>query len=124
VIGGHGQQRRGLAGAMVVQIATGYPLTSFSFMPRLQIDKQLVPEYAIFFTTVFQLGYRLSTVPGGLFDGEAYHGVVGGAGFGISMILAERLLLSFRPANLEVSAPGLEFVDVRWDALGGIGVIW
>lgn len=131
-IGGHGKRRPHIAGAAVLQVKTGFPLTSFTLMPRLQIDRPISKEYAIYFTSVFQVGYRFAIIPGGggneygYSSGPAvYHSGVAGVGFGASMIVAERLLLSFRPANFEIVVPGYPyFVDVRWDAIGGIGVVW
>lgn len=126
-IGGHSKKRPTLGGAAVIQVTAGFPFSSFTLAPRLQWDKQIVPEYAIYFTTTAMLGYRVMTYSGyGLIYGliGGYHGAVAGVGWGVSAILAERLLLTFRPVNPEVQySPGLPAM-INWDVLGGIGVIW
>lgn len=131
-IGGHGRNRPNLAGAAVLQVRSGYPLTSFTFAPRLQWDVPILPEYAIYLTTTLTAGYRFSSYAGGGVIVEAYgspgsnivaHGGVAAVGFGASTIVGERLLLSFRPVNLEVEGSALG-IGVHWDILGGIGVIW
>jgi hypothetical protein len=128
-IGGHGRVRKQLGGAAVLQLKTGAPFSSFTVAPRVQWDKQIVPEYAIYLNTTLMAGYRLTTYGAygpllGLVGG-AYHGGVVGVGWGASMIVAERLLLSFRPVNFELQAPGPGFaVNINWDAMGGLGVVW
>lgn len=132
-IGGHGSVNRQLAGAGVLQVRSTFPLTYVTLGPRLQWDVPLVPEYAIYFTTNLTAGYRMliSSDIGKIVDGygldrgpSIYHGAMGALGFGVSTIVAERLLLSFRPANLEVDYVTEIGVSVNWDVLGGIGVIW
>lgn len=130
-IGGHGRNYPRLAGAAVLQVRSGYPLTSFTFAPRLQWDVPILPEYAIYLTTTLTAGYRFSSYAGGGIDDYGdpgsnivAHGGVAAVGFGASTIVGERLLLSFRPVNLEVEGSTLGTIGVHWDILGGIGVIW
>lgn len=125
-IGGHGKRRKTLGGAAVFQVTAGFPFSSFTLAPRLQWDKQIVPEYAIYFTTSVMLGYRLTTYASyGLVEGLSYalHSAVASVGWGVSAIVAERMLLTFRPVNPELQAGGTPF-QVNWDVMGGIGVIW
>lgn len=128
-LGGHGLKNRSLAGAAVVQVTSGFPFSSFTLAPRLQWDKLLLPDYAIYMTTTLTAGYRVSTYGGygillGLTQG-ALHGGVVAVGWGASTIVAERLLLSFRPVNVELSGPGAGFpVQINYDVIGGLGVIW
>jgi len=128
-LGGHGLKNRSLAGAAVVQVTSGFPFSSFTLAPRLQWDKLLLPDYAIYMTTTLTAGYRVSTYGGygillGLTEG-ALHGGVVAVGWGASTIVAERLLLSFRPVNVELSGPGAGFpVQINYDVIGGLGVIW
>lgn len=132
-IGGHGKVSRNLAGAGVLQVRSTFPLTYVTLAPRLQWDVPIVPEYAIYFTTNFTAGYRMLIASDGgpivddygLSSGpEVYHGVMSALGFGVSTIVAERMLLSFRPANLEVDYNTEFGLGVHWDVLGGIGVVW
>ena len=125
-IGGHGKRRKSLAGAAVVQYRTGAPFSSFTLAPRLQWDKQIVPDHAIYLTTTATLGYRLTSYSGyglgALLYG--YHGGVASVGWGISAIVAERVLLTFRPVNPEIEANGLAGFAINWDVFGGLGVVW
>ena len=125
-IGGHGKVRKSLAGAAVVQYRTGVPFSSFTLAPRLQWDKQIVPDHAIYLTTTATLGYRLTSYSGyGLAAlVEGYHGGVASVGWGISAIVAERVLLTFRPVNPEIEANGLAGFAINWDVFGGLGVVW
>ena len=71
-IGGHGSRRRDLAGAFALEIRNQLGFTSLTFAPRLQWDKQIVPEHAIFFTTIAQIGYRMTLVPDGGGESDGY----------------------------------------------------
>ncbi len=126
-IGGHGKVRKSLAGAAVVQIRTGTPFSSFTLAPRLQWDKQIVPDHAIYLTTSVTFGYRMTSYStyglAGLLEG-AYHGGVAAFGWGVSAIVADRLLLSFRPVNPEIEVNGLAGFAINWDVFGGLGVVW
>ena len=126
-IGGHGKVRKALAGAAVVQIRTGTPFSSFTLAPRLQWDKQIVPDHAIYLTTSVTFGYRMTSYStygiAGLLEG-AYHGGVAAFGWGVSAIVADRLLLSFRPVNPEIEYNGLTGFVINWDVFGGLGVVW
>jgi hypothetical protein len=128
-VGGHGLKNRSLAGAAVIQVTSGFPFSSFTLAPRLQWDKLILPDYAIYMTTTLTAGYRVSTYSGygillGLTEG-ALHGGVIAVGWGASTIVAERLLLSFRPVNVELSGPGAGFpVQINYDVIGGLGVVW
>lgn len=126
-IGGHGKVRKSLAGAAVVQVRTGVPFSSFTLAPRLQWDKQIVPDHAIYLTTSVTFGYRMTSYSTyglvGLLEG-AYHGGVAAVGWGISAIVADRVLLSFRPVNPEIEVNGLTGFAINWDVFGGLGVVW
>lgn len=125
-IGGHGRQRRTLAGAAVVQARVGSFFSSFTLAPRLQWDKQIVPDHAIYLTTTLTAGYRVTTYGDagiiGLLYG--YHGGMAAVGWGVSAIVADRLLLSFRPVNPELEFNGGTGFSINWDVFGGIGVVW
>lgn len=129
-LGGHSENRPSLAGAAVIQVTNGFPFSSFTIAPRIQWDKQLLPDYAIYMTTTLTAGYRMSTYGGyglilGALEGGARHGGMIAVGWGASTIVAERLLLSFRPVNVELTGPGsLLPVQINYDVLGGIGVVW
>lgn len=126
-IGGHGKVRKSLAGAAVIQVRTGVPFSSFTLAPRLQWDKQIVPDHAIYLTTSVTFGYRMTSYSTyglvGLLEG-AYHGGVAAVGWGISAIVADRVLLSFRPVNPEIEVNGLAGFAINWDVFGGLGVVW
>lgn len=126
-IGGHGKTRKSLAGAAVIQVRTGTPFSSFTLAPRLQWDKQIVPDHAIYLTTTLTVGYRLSTYSTyglvGLLEG-AYHGGMAAVGWGVTAIVADRLLLTFRPVNPEIEFNGLTGFGINWDVFGGLGVVW
>ncbi len=117
-----------IGGAAVIQVSSGFPLNTFTIAPRLQLNRQIVPDYAFYFTTTLSLGYRASMYSSyGIFQGlgNVYqHSGVGAVGWGVSAIVADRLLLSFRPLNLEVAVPAPNLVDFNWDVFGGLGVIW
>lgn len=132
-IGGHGKRPneesgRWVGGAAVLQVSTGFPFNSFTLAPRLQIDRQILPDYAFYFTTTLTFGYRATTYAGyGIFQGlgEVYtHSAMGAVGWGVSAIVAERMVLSFRPLNVELAVPAPALVDFNWDVLGGLGVVW
>jgi hypothetical protein len=46
-----------------------------------------------------------------------------GVSWGVTAIVAERLLLSFRPLVLELLVPSPSLVQVNWTAMGGMGVL-
>jgi hypothetical protein len=141
-IGGHDQRFR-LGGFAVVQVNAGFPFTSFTFAPRLSLNRQIVPGYAFYFTTNVTLGYRLSVAPSGYgyegdidsdssydysydYDSGPYlmHSGMLGVSWGASAIIAERLLLSFRPLDLELVAPAPTLVQINWSVMGGVGILW
>lgn len=127
-----------VGGFAVVQVNAGFPLNSFTFAPRLALNRQIVPGYAFYFNTNVTLGYRLTTYNSQYFGGYyydgygydydepsniAYHSAVLGVSWGASAIIAERLQLSFRPLDLELVAPAPGLVQINWAAMGGIGVL-
>jgi len=126
-IGGHGRRRKALAGAAVFQMRTSGPQSSVTLAPRLQWDKQIVPDHAIYFTTTATFGYRLTVGEStGGYYGSAWEfgsGGVAAVGWGVSAIVADRLLLSFRPVNPEIEFGGNGFA-INWDVFGGLGVVW
>ena len=128
VIGGHGKKRKSLAGAAVVQVRTGTPLSSFTLAPRLQWDKQILPDHAIYLTTTLTMGYRMTTY--GTYGIQSlaygYHGGMAALGWGVTAIVAERLLLTFRPVNpeIELNAANPQLFAINWDVFGGLGVVW
>ncbi len=126
VIGGHGKRHKSLAGAAVIQYRTGVPLSSFTLAPRLQWDKQIVPDHAIYLTTTLTLGYRRSMYSSygiaGLIEG--YNGAMAAFGWGVTAIVADRLLLTFRPVNPELEFVGPTGFAINWDVFGGLGVVW
>ena len=128
VFGGYGKNNDRVSGAAVIQVGAGFPFNTFTVAPRVQFNRPLLPDYAIYMTTTLTLGYRATSYSGyGVFQGlaEAYsHAVVGAVGWGASSIIAERLLLSFRPLNLELAVPAPSIVEFNWDVLGGLGVVW
>jgi len=146
-IGGHDPRFR-VGGFAVVQVNAGFPFNSFTFAPRLSLNRQIVPGYAFYFTTNVTLGYRLSVASAGYGSGYVYegdgegdgygsyepydydsgpymlHSGVLGVSWGATAIIAERLLLSFRPLDLELVAPALTLVQINWSVMGGVGVLW
>jgi hypothetical protein len=126
-IGGHDRRFR-VGGFAVLQVTSGFPFNTLTLAPRLSINRQLVPDYAFYFTTNVLLGYRATSYGAygfitGLFG--AYHSGVLGVSCGVSAIVAERLLLSFRPLELELVAPATgPLVQINWSAMGGLGVLW
>lgn len=127
-IGGHGKRRKSLGGAAVVQLRTTGPMSSFTLAPRLQWDKQIVPDHAIYFTTTATFGYRLTVGEGsGGYYGSSwalYSGGVAAVGWGVSAIVADRLLLTFRPVNPELELNSFNGFSINWDVFGGLGVVW
>ena len=125
-IGGHGKKRKTLGGAAVIQMRTGVPFSSFTLAPRLQWDKQIIPGHAIYLNTSLTVGYRMTTYSGAGLAALAYgyHGGMASFGWGVSAIVADRLLLSFRPVNPEIEVNGLTGFSINWDVFGGLGVIW
>ncbi|MCA9693035.1 MAG: hypothetical protein KC636_25790 [Myxococcales bacterium] len=116
-LGGHSKRRPTLGGSFVFQAAFGVPtFKRFTFAPRLNIDKQIVPQFPIYFNVGVMAGYRIF-----LYYSDGYHQGMVGLSWGASLILAERLLLSFRPLNLDVSFPQ---IAVHWDVMAGLGVVW
>lgn len=127
--GAHGKRRKTVGGALVAQLRSSYPFNGFTIGPRLQWDVPIVPTHAIFFHANITAGYRvLFTRKGDAIDDPGFertvrHAGVGALGFGVSTIVGERLLLIFRPANLELE--GSPFgLTINWDVLGGLGVVW
>ncbi|MCX4244173.1 hypothetical protein [Paraliomyxa miuraensis] len=112
----------------VVQVTSGFPFNTLTLAPRLTVNRQLVPKYAFYFTTNVTVGYRATTYTGyGFLQGLAsigYHSALIGVGAGISAVLGERLLLSFRPLELELAVPAPSTVQINWSAMGGLGVLW
>lgn len=139
-IGGFGPSFRA-GGFAVVQMTKGFPFTTFTLAPRLSLNRQIVPDHAIYLTTNLTVGYRASTYRdsgtqyvydgyngqsyGSSNDRTTYHSAVMSVGWGASAILAERLVLSFRPAEFELVVPGpIETVQLNWTAMAGIGLVW
>lgn len=126
-IGGHDSRFR-VGGFAVLQITSGFPFNTLTLAPRLSLNRRLVPGYAFYFNTNVLLGYRATSYSGyGLVTGlfGAYHSAVLGVSCGVSAIVAERLLLSFRPLELELVAPATgPVVQLNWSAMGGLGVLW
>lgn len=125
MIGSHTKMFPNFGGAFLVQFRKGFT-TELSFAGRLVWDKPLSKSFAIYSSTDFtfglnlpiqQLGYFYVRPPSALF----------GIGWGIKMILLERLLLSLRPIapNLVGPAYGNQlYVRFRWDVSAGIGLVW
>lgn len=138
-IGGFGSRFR-TGGFVVVQMTKGLPFTTFTLAPRLSLNRQIVPNHAFYFTTNITVGYRASTYRdsytsvydgygyggGGGSDRVTYHSAVMGVSWGASAIIAERLLLSFRPVDLELVAPAAseELIQLNWSVMAGLGVVW
>jgi len=126
-IGGHDSRFR-VGGFAVLQITSGFPFNTLTLAPRLSLNRRLVPGYAFYFNTNVLLGYRATSYAAyGLVTGlfGAYHSGVLGVSCGVSAIVAERLLLSFRPLELELVAPATgPVVQLNWSAMGGLGVLW
>ncbi len=125
MIGSHTKMFPNFGGAFLVQFRKGFT-TEMSFAGRLVWDKPLSKAFAIYSSTDFTFGLN---VPIGR-AGYLYPGLPSalfGIGWGVKMILLERLLLSFRPIapNLVGPAYGNQlYVRFRWDVSGGIGVVW
>jgi hypothetical protein len=135
-IGGHDPNFR-VGGFAVVQMSKGIPFTAFTLAPRVSFNRQIVPNYAFYFTTNVTVGYRASTYQdsGYIYDGygvstsvrdrTTLHSAVMGVSWGASVIVAERLLLSFRPLDLEMVVPAPDpIVQLNWSVMGGLGVLW
>jgi hypothetical protein len=133
-----------VGGFGVVQVTSGFPLQSFTFAPRLTLNRQIVPDHAIYLTTNVTLGYRLTRYSYGyaggsyVYEGDGYdpydyeyydygpalyHGGVLGVSWGATAIIAERLVLSFRPLDVELVAPAQGGVQINWSVMGGLGVM-
>lgn len=140
-LGGFGPRFR-TGGFVVVQMTKGLPFTTFTLAPRLSFNRQIVPNHAFYFTTNITVGYRASTYRdtstpvygdgygysggGGGSSRITYHSAVMGVSWGASAIIAERLLLSFRPADLELVAPAAseDAIQLNWSVMAGLGVVW
>lgn len=139
-LGGFGPRFR-TGGFVVVQMTKGLPFTTFTLAPRLSFNRQIVPDHAFYFTTNITVGYRASTyrdtstvVNDGYGYGSysesnertTYHSAVMGVSWGASAIIAERLLLSFRPADLEMVVPAAseDLIQLNWSIMAGLGVVW
>jgi hypothetical protein len=127
-IGGHDRRFR-KGGFAVLQITSGFPFSTFTLAPRLSLNRQIVPDHAIYFTTNLTLGYRATSYGGygvilGPILGGAIHSAVMGVSWGASTIIGERLLLSFRPLELELVVPAPALVQINWAAMGGLGIVW
>lgn len=139
-IGGFGRNFRA-GGFGVVQMSKGLPFTTFTLAPRLSLNRQIVPDHAFYFTTNLTVGYRASTYRdtsvnvydgygqsyGGGNDRTTYHSAMMGVSWGASAIIAERLVLSFRPLDVELVVPTTDddmLVQLNWCIMGGLGVVW
>lgn len=136
-LGGFGPRFR-TGGFVVVQMTKGLPFTTFTLAPRLSFNRQIVPNHAFYFTTNITVGYRASTYRDTStvvsYDGSystgnertTYHSAVMGVSWGASAIIAERLLLSFRPVDLEMVAPAAseDAIQLNWSVMAGLGVVW
>ncbi|MCA9690559.1 MAG: hypothetical protein KC636_13180 [Myxococcales bacterium] len=121
-IGGHGKRRRSLAGAFVLQVDAITQLPAMmTFAARLQWDKPLSDRYAIDSSTTFTLGPRLffpsSDYPSGVYPAGMF-----AIGWGASMIVAERMLISLRPLDLDLTFPYPFYLS--WSFMAGLGVVW
>ncbi|MCX4244172.1 hypothetical protein [Paraliomyxa miuraensis] len=142
-VGGFDQRFR-VGGFGVLQVNSSFPFNTFTFAPRLSLNRQIIPNFAFYFTTNLTLGYRLwasvfeysgpSYDAGGYgyYDYDQgndtsryfYHSAVLGVSWGASAIIAERLLLSFRPLDLELVIPAPMFIQTNWSVMGGVGILW
>jgi hypothetical protein len=125
MIGSHTKMFPNFGGAFVMQYRKGFT-TELSFAGRLVWDKPLSKAFAIYSSTDFTFGLNVPIGRAGYF----YPGIPSalfGIGWGVKMILLERLLLSIRPIapNLVGPAYGNQlYIRFRWDVSGGIGVVW
>ncbi len=128
----------GLAAGAVLQQEFGAAFNSFVIGGRLQIDAPLSANHGVYLTPSFTLGFRiLSDVDRG--DGYSYSYSYGDGPpfflaslqFGLAgkVLLADKLLLTFRPATVHVSAPTPDElggdpdpVILSLDVMAGIGV--
>jgi hypothetical protein len=125
IIGSHTKRFPNFGGGFMVQYRKGFT-TELSLAGRLQWDKPLSKSFAIYSSMDFSFGVNVPIAQGGYL----YPGIPSalfGIGWGVKMILFERLLLSFRPVGPNLVAPSFYnqlFVRFRWDVSGGIGVVW
>lgn len=140
-IGGFGPKFRA-GGFAVVQMSKGLPFTTFTLAPRLSLNRQIVPDHAFYFTTNLTVGYRAFTYRdssnnvydgygnsygGGRDERTTYHSAMMGVSWGASAIIAERLVLSFRPVDVEMvihTDDQDDRIQLNWCVMGGVGVVW
>jgi len=103
--------------------------SDYTIGARFQWDKPLSKDLGIYVSNGFTLGFNLMTYGTG---GYGYYGGLGVLGFGLDMaynlgakiVVKDRLILSFRPVNLDVNYIIPAFYRVRWSVMAGIGFSW
>jgi hypothetical protein len=124
MIGAHARRHPEFGGAFVVQYRKAIG-SEFSFAGRLLWDRPLSKSFAIYSSTDFTFGLNVAVGPD--FTPGTPSALVG-VGWGIKLVLLERLALSFRPIAPNLVAPDFYsppvYVRFRWDVTAGIGVVW
>lgn len=129
-VGGHFKGRPELGGSAFFQASFG-TINTLTIGPRFQWDKPLLDSHAIFSHTNLMLAYRAAALDYysygffGDFVAGTYHAGMFGVGWGLRAIVADRMLLTFRPVNVSIAGPApLGVIQIDWDVFGGIGVVW
>ena len=90
----------------------------------------VVAKFRSYVSNGFTLGGNLLTYGSGV--GYYSYGGIGLIGFGLDMaynlgakiVVKDRLILSFRPVNLDVTYLFPAAYRVRWSVMGGLGFSW
>lgn len=124
-VGSHGIRRPHLGGAFVLQYRKGF-FTEITFAGRVQWDKPLSKAFAIYSASDLTLGLNVPLGYGGYLSPSIPNALIS-LGWGLKAVLADRLLLIFKPVGPGLVLPSFTsqiFVSFRWELGGGIGIVW
>lgn len=125
-IGAHARRRPTFGGAFVVQNRIGL-LNELTFAGRVMWDVPLSKAFAIYSSTSLDLGFNFAIGYGGYLYGFSYPSALFGVNWGIKAVLGERFQLMLRPVSPMITAPSpfaRFYVKLRWNVMGGVGVVW
>ena len=123
-VGSHSKRRPTLGGAFIFQYRKGFA-TEVTLGGRVQWDKPLSKAFALYSATDISLGLNIPLGYGGYFYPSVPNAIVS-LGWGLKAVLANRLLLFFKPVGPGLVAPAYSqiFIKFRWEVGGGIGIVW
>ena len=106
------------------------PTREFGFAPRFGADIPIAGDTALYLSPSMQLGYNLHTVFQREYDyygttsqptPERSHRMDVQMAIAAKILLADRMLLSFRPIDFQI-VTNFDTYSLRWNVVGGVGL--